>query len=83
MVKVSKIQDIYFHVFWELRGEAKMEAGGNRNNWKERNEASERTSQGSLPSGSHGLRPWLYRHEGELLKTSQTKRENKCILEIS
>lgn len=25
----------------------------------------------------------IYRREGELLTTSQTKRENKCILEIS
>lgn len=60
-----------------------MEVGGNLNNCKDRNEASKRTSQGSLPSGSHGLRPQLYRHKGELLRTSQTKRENKNILEIS
>lgn len=80
---MSKIQHIYFHGFWELRGEAEMEVGGNRNNCKERNEANERTSQRSLPSGSHGLRPQLYRHEGKLLRTSQTRRENKCILEIS
>lgn len=83
MVEVSKIQDIYFHGFWELGGEAKIEVGGNRNPWKERDEANESTSQGASPSGSHGLRPQFYLHEGELLRTSQTKRENKCIPEIS
>lgn len=60
-----------------------MEVGGNRNNCKDRNEASKRTSQGSLPSGSHGLCPQLYRHQGELLRTSQTKRKNRAFLRLA
>lgn len=65
-----KIQDIYFHTFWGLQGEAETEVGGNRSNWKGRDQASKRTSQGSLLPGSHGQRSHLCRHEGELLKTS-------------
>lgn len=36
MIEVSYIQDLYFHSFWELQGEAEMEAGSNRNNWIEK-----------------------------------------------
>lgn len=81
MVKVCPgfSPDICSHLSFEEKLRGRL--GGNRNNWKERNETHMRPNQGSLPSGSHGLCPSSIATKGSL-KTSQSKRENSAFLRL-
>lgn len=61
-----------------------MEVGVNRTTGRRGIRPTRERARDQCPlAPTAGLRPQLYRHEGELLRTSQMKRENKCILEIS
>ena len=82
VVEMSKIQDIYFHSFWELWGEAEMEAGSNKQLEREKHSQQENKPGIIALWLPRPLSPALSTLKGEP-RTSQTKRENKCILEIS
>lgn len=77
---MPKIQDIYFQFLGKFKEKLRWREGvteriGRRGMKPRREQARDRCPL--APTAS------VCRHEGELLRTSQTKRENKCNLEIS